>query len=76
MRRGLLCMLEDVEGRLSLLEVAEIGGARDNEGDALCAALYAGGRGRWALFAGSIQGVRGVRGGGGAGGYGLCYSAN
>jgi len=51
MRRVLLCMLEAAEGRRCLLEMP----------DTLCAALYAGGCGRWALFAGGA-------------GYAVCYS--
>ena len=46
MRRVLLCMLEAVESELYFA-----GGAK---GDTLCATLYAGGRGGYALFAGGV----------------------
>ncbi len=46
MRRVLLCMLEAVESELCFA-----GGA---EGDTLCATLYAGGCGGYALFAGGV----------------------
>jgi len=46
----LLCMREAVEGKLCLLEAMR--GAGGHGGDAPCAALYAGGCGGQALFAG------------------------
>ena len=60
MRCVLLCMLEAVEGVLCLLE--DVGGGG---GDALRAALYAGGCGRCALFAGGCWTCLVERGGGG-----------
>jgi len=49
---ALLCMLEAMEGGALFA-----GSAGD---DTLCATLYARGRGRWVLFAGSVGGVRGA----------------
>ncbi len=43
----LFCMLEAVEGKLCLLEVLEV--------MRCCAALYTGGCGGWALFAGGVE---------------------
>jgi len=59
--------------------------ARGVGGDALCATLYAGGCGGWALFVGGVRGAVGARGyalsltllaggAGGTGGYALCLT--
>jgi len=55
MRCALLCIPEAVEGGLCLLEM--FGGVRGAGGAgayAPCAALYAGGSGGWAMFAGGV----------------------
>ena len=58
---GVLCLLEVLDAMRRVLlciregDVGDVGGGEsvgDGGGDALCASLYAGGRGGWDLFAG------------------------